>query len=148
MGSGLILLAVPTVLSAEEDAPNSDAPGQTLGKIVTLTRFEVVASVLGSIGVHFAMNKVDADDPTATIYWATVTEVTPGSAASKTGFKPGDELIRLNGQLIRGLTIAEFFSLIQKTRLHGDLVWKTRRGVLGLDSTLVFNGRPGSKTGH
>jgi hypothetical protein len=146
--AALIPAASPAARAAESPGPAPDLPAEGREKVVTLERFEVAASVLASIGVNFTMNKLEPDDPAATIYWATVTDVPRGSSAQKAGFKPGDELIRLNDQVIRGLTIAQFLTLISQGRQRGDLVWKFRRGVLGTTYTAVFNGKPGSKWYH
>ena len=144
----LMSAAIPAVRAADVPEPAPELPSETKEKIVTMSRFEVAVSVLGSIGVNFTMNMADADDPKATIFWASVTDVPRGSSAQKAGFKPGDELIRLNDQLIRGLTIAQFLALISKDRQQGDLVWKFRRGLLGISYTIVFNGKPGQKWYH
>lgn len=146
-----MLLAV-FILVAPPPNPTADALAQAVqmadeakGKAVVMSRVEVTQSVLGSIGVDFSMNKPDANDPTATIYWASVTEVTPGSEAQKAGFQHGDEIILLNGQLVRGLTIQQFLAFIKRERLRGNLTWTIRRGVLGFEHPIVFNGKPGAK---
>jgi len=141
----LILAALPGSPSPDALSQAADMAAEARGHPVTMKRVEVTASVLGSIGVNFAMNKADASDPTATIFWATVVDVIPGSTAEKAGFKPGDEIVRLNAQLVRGLTLVEFLALIQKERLRGNLEWKVRRGLLGLEHLVVFNGKPAGK---
>lgn len=141
----LILATLPGNPTPDALAQSAAMAAEARGKAVAMKRVEVAASVLGSIGVNFTMNKTDAADPTATIFWATVVDVVPGSAAQKAGFRPGDEIIRLNAQLVRGLTLAEFLALLERERLHGDLEWKIRRGLLGFEHRVVFNGKPAAK---
>jgi len=143
----LILAVLPGSPSPDALSQAADMAAEARGRPVTMKRVEVIAAVLGSIGVNFAMNKADASDPTATIFWATVVDVIPGSEAQKAGFRPGDEIVRLNEQIVRGLTLTEFLTLIQKERLRGNLQWKVRRGLLGLEHLVVFNGKPAAKSG-
>ncbi len=124
--SVLALAVVPVTGAVNPDTTETDPPESAQDRRVTMNRYEVKASVLGSIGVNFSMNKPEADDPTATIFWATVTEVTPGSTGGKSGLslqrrtyptqRPADP---------RAHRLAEFFGIGERGNwLHGNLTWK------------------------
>lgn len=140
---GLMMVAAASVWAG---SPAGQVPGATgEDQVVVMRPFEVQIAVLGSIGVRFTLNGDDADDLAAQIVWASLTDVPAGGPGARAGLKAGDELIRLNDRLIRGLTIPQLAGLIRRNRERGNLVWTVRRGVLGVTFTTVFNGKPESE---
>lgn len=105
-------------------------------------RFEVSVTVLGSLGVTLTLQGEDAKDPNALIEWATVVAAPAVRSGENAPLKANDELIRLNDQPIRGLTLRQFADMVYAHRRAGTLTWKVRRGVLGREFTTVFNGSP------
>ena len=147
LGCGAALASVGAPAAGAEDPAGSPALMDSSPKVVQMTPYLVQVSVLGSIGVTFTLQGDDTEDVMAPIFWASITDVPPGGPGDRAGLKAGDELIRLNGRLIRGLTIREFSVLVRQESLRGNLIWSVRRGIMGASFTTVFNGktRPGDR---
>jgi serine protease Do len=67
---------------------------------------------------------------------AKITQVTAGSAADHDGFKPGDEIISLDGQPL--LSVADFQWVLQNASATGSLPAKVRRDGKTIDLTVTL----------